>query len=153
MNSLSDKLFENYKTIQKDSDELHEYLNKLENYIDSFSNSELIFLESRKRLKYSIGPNLNISGQIPIVALNSQGGYNIYFFDKGSPDWEPELKYPFIQNYFSDHVYSCNYSQVRVGIYSLEKEKFQFTTYSDTEIQDSLVEIQNIGHKITSIIN
>jgi hypothetical protein len=153
LNSLSDKLFENYKTIQKDSDELHEYLNKLQNYIDNFVNSDLIFLESRKRLRYSIGPNIDISGQIPIVALNSKAGYNLYFFDKESPDWQPELKYPFIQFYFADHVYSCNYSEISVGIYSLEEEEFQFTTYSDNEIQQALDELQEVGQKISNVIN
>ena len=136
---------------KKNEREKQNWIQILESYTSEHSKRGLTYVEHKKRIRIVLSSKLSITGEIPIVNLNSSFGYAAYFFTKDSTTWESELKFPIIQDYIAN-FYGVDLSEVEVGIFSIDAEKLSQVTYSDQEVADAIKELRIIGQTITSII-
>lgn len=93
---------------------------------------------------------MELSGQAPIIYLNSRLTYSIYFFSKTSRNWEDELRFPIIQHYFAKEVYGVETSEIEVGIFALDVEKHLQKSYSKAEIKKAINELNSVGKIIVA---
>ncbi|WP_439483987.1 hypothetical protein [Cyclobacterium plantarum] len=111
----------------------------------------LTYVEHKKRIGIDLSQKLKITGEIPLIHLNSNSGYSAYFFTKDSTTWESELKFPIIQDYMAN-FYGVDLSEVEVGVFGIDNEQLSQITYSDQEVADAIKELNTIGQTIMSII-
>lgn len=137
-----------FKSIQRDKRELQEYIQKLQLYISDHHSMGNYFVESRKRILIDAHPHVKITGQVPIINMNPNLGYRIYFFSKEVFNWENELRFPLIQYYFAEHVFGCELSELEVGIYCFETSAHYQKSYSKMNVTDALEETLKIGEAL-----
>jgi|SRR5215213_2734976 len=142
------KHFKNNRVNTKD---FEKYTKLIENYVAECKNKSLTFIEAKKKIDFLIiKDKLELSGQAPIIYLNSRLNYSIYFFSKTSKDWEDELRFPIIQYYFAKEVYGVEASELEVGIFALDVEKHLQRSYSKNEIKKAIKELNSIGKIIVA---
>jgi len=137
----------NFKDTRSNRNSLEEYINYLEDYVDAFQKMKMVHFKTKERISLNINPELKITGEIPIICLNEQLGYDIYFLSQANYDYKSELKFPIIQQYFSE-FFDCDISEIKVGIYSIQGNIFLLNSFSMPLIKDSLSELNNICEEI-----
>lgn len=131
---------------------LEDHILKLQNYIRDTESKKLFFCDKAKKISIQLTSSLKMTGLIPIVYLNGRNGYSACFFQKSDGDWKDQLKYPVLQNYVATSLYRCDAKIVQVGIYSFESDEHQLHNFSSKEINNSLVELNELGSEISSLL-
>ena len=138
----------NFKIVQKKPKEGGYYIDKLQAYISSHITNGYYSLESKHRVLIDINPIVSISGQIPVINMNNNSGYSIILLAKEDLPLDSELKFPLLQNYFASKVYGVEVSEVEVGYYNFERERFITKSFSKIKITKALKEVSNIADVI-----
>jgi len=137
-----------FRTIARNENAQLERMRKLTSYIRSHRNLKYSFMEGRKIVSIPIYNDVLLTGRIPIINLNSNGGYSIVFFSKGSASWDDQLKLPITQSFFAETAFGCDPSNVEVGIFSYNDERYYLKTYGQKDIRKCMSELSKIGKKI-----
>ena len=139
-----------FKVVQNNPAEIETYIAKLQAYIAELNSSGSYIIESRHRILIDMNPFVSISGQIPSVNMNRNGGYTITFLSKGIIQLDSELKFPLIQNHYASVIYGVDLSNIEVGYFNVEQEKFVLKSFTRKKIKlaiNELNDICNIIHK------
>ena len=139
-----------FKQTAKNILEREKFIFKLQAYIANQSEEGYFFIESRKRISIPINLKLIITGEISIINMNNHSGYSLFFLVKDMFNWEYELRFPLIQNYFSETEYGVPLSDVEVGFYCFDIDEFICKSFSASEIKDAMNEIHQIGNAIST---
>lgn len=147
-----EKFFQkHFKNNRANTKDFEKYTKLIETYVSECKNENLNFVEAKKSIDLLIiKDKLELTGQAPIIYLNNKLSYSIYFFTKTSKDWEDELRFPVIQNYFAKEVYGVDVSEIEVGVFTLDLGKHLQKSYSKTEIKKAVDELNSIGNTIVN---
>lgn len=158
-NSLSsaatalEKSFSNRKDTPKNRNEVSDLVDALSTYAKEYSGRKFTFIESRKKIDSEINSKLKLSGIIPLILMKPLKGFSAYFIlTSPSSSWKDELRFPIVQNYVGSKLFSCEVSDVDVGIIDYQTGEFLETSYSESEIEDAEAELQKIGKTISQIL-
>lgn len=146
-----EKTFSNYADSSKNRKAREGYLGSLDSYVSEIKRNGNIFLK-KESLKITLNAKVMITGRVPLSFMNNKGGFSLYFFSKTSSGWEAELKFPIIQNYFSQEVFGTDLDKVEVGVFSIEDNRFLQQTYTSAEIEGAKKELKKIGKVIFDIL-
>jgi hypothetical protein len=136
---------------KKNIDDFELYSRAIHTYVIEHNKRNFVCVESRKNVLIElVKEKLSLSGQVPIINLNDDLGYSIFFFSKESTGWETELRFPIIQDYFATNVYGVEVSEIEVGIYSIGVGKHFQQTFSLKEIKSARTELVTIGNMIAT---
>lgn len=141
----------NFADSPKNDRQREDFILTLQAYATEHDKLGLTYVEHKKRIGIDLSQKLKITGEIPLIHLNSNFGYSAYFFTKDSTTWESELKFPVIQDYMAN-FYGVDLSEVVVGIFGIDTEQHSQITYSDQDVVDAINELNRIGQTITRII-
>ena len=142
--------FSQYVDNSKNRKDHERYFNCFNDYVSEFKKKKYEFL-TKENLKIILNEKVTVIGQIPLIFKNKKDGYSIYFFAKTNEEWETELKFPIIQNYFSNY-FETELENIEVGIFSIEKNKFYQTTFLEKGIAKAEKELKAIGKTIFDIL-
>ncbi|MEQ1763728.1 MAG: hypothetical protein ABL984_11350 [Pyrinomonadaceae bacterium] len=138
-----------FKVDRRNVLDLERYVQILEEFTREQRRKRLVFVESRKNVDFPlVKEKLRLTGQVPTIFMNSSSGYSIYFMTKSSIEWQNELRFPFVQYYFSKKVYGVDIKDVEVGIFNLETRGFEEKSYSNYAVNKALSEIRGLGRSI-----
>lgn len=153
INYLSNS-FSNRKNTPKNRQEVEDFITALENYIDQHNQLGNIFLESRHNIDLEIVPKLHLSGWIWLLNMTVNGRRRAYQIKKPEAvyNWVSELQYPIIQDYVANHIYGCAIEDVDVGVIDYYTGEHSQNSFSSTEIQDAITELNSVGNIISSIL-
>lgn len=145
--------FENKFKKNKKNDKIFDsFRNSLTGYYNQYTLKKLGFIEPKMKLDIKLTSKLKITGQIPVVCMNSKpNGRTLYFFLKGNLNWEDELKFPIIQKY-AENLYGINLNNIEVGVFNLTTNKLDLRTYDQSEVETAYDELINIGKKISGYL-
>lgn len=149
LNYFETTFLRNFADNQKNEREREEYIEQLELYAKDDKRKNLTFIEHKKRINIPLTSNLRLGGELPLVKMNNNFGYSVYFFSRENTSWESELRFPIIQNFIAKSLYNVDLSEVEVGVYSLELKKHLQKTYSENDIQDATKELKMIGKLVS----
>ncbi len=144
---LNDTYLRNFADNVRNRNELEGYIQSLNNYVEEISRRKIHHFKSKERISLTIKPNLNISGEAPLIFVNQVLGYDIYFLSKEDYDWSDELKFPIIQGYFAE-FFDCQVSEVNVGIFSAESDSFYSKSFEEEDIKQYYGELNEICEEI-----
>lgn len=144
------KSFSSYVDSVKNRKELEYYFSCLNDYFSACKKRKLKF-HTRNNLRIQLNPKLTITGQIPLIFKGKKSCYSIYFFSKSKKDWEQELRFPLVQNYFS-RLFETKIENIEVGIFSISECQFFQKVYSLKEIEKAETELQAIGKTISELL-
>lgn len=142
-----------FKTLKGKKNQIDEYLDNLEIHVNSHNDYNYQFLNSQTRINISLSSELYISGEVPIVNMITDGGFALFFFQEQYIDWEDELRFPVLQNYFANIELGCDLSQIDVGIYCVETSQHHSKNFSKQEVSDALQEIKDISDIMSNILS
>jgi hypothetical protein len=127
------------------------YSSAIVNYVTDYHDNGLVFVSKRKLMEIVLEPNvLSLRGQVPLVNMNIDGGHSITFFLKtNNEDWQNELKFPIIQNHYASEL-GIDLSEVEIGIFALDVGSHFLRTYSESEVEDAMLELNSIASTIAS---
>jgi hypothetical protein len=126
-----------------------EYVEKLIEYAENDSKNKLTYVEHRKRISISLTSKIRMGGELPLIKMNNQGGYSVYFFHRLRTPWETELRFPIVQHFVASTLYNVSLSEVEVGVYSLPLGEHQQRHYTEREVIDAVKELQSIGTAVS----
>jgi hypothetical protein len=150
--SYLEKSFSNRADNAKNRNEVAKFISSLDAYATQFKIKGFSLMDSRKKIHIDLNAKIFISGQIPVIYMNTKGGFSIYFFSQGGLGWEAELKFPILQKYFADEIYGTDLDKIEVGIFSTASDKFFQQTFSANEVKDAYKELKKIGKVIYDIL-
>lgn len=101
------------------------------------------FVDGWRQIRLQMTPETRLTGRTPWVVVNDNGFYS-FMFSENDFDWQSQLRFPIYQHYIANKTMECSTEQVRVGIYSLESQKFQFRNYSNSNITESMAEVTEL---------
>ena len=142
-----EKSFSNYANTSKNRKSYESYIVSLYAYVTALKRKGIFFLK-KESIKLFLNSKSMITGRVPLSYMNSGGGFSLYFFSKVSSDWAKELRFPIIQNYFSEEVYGIELDKITVGIFSIQDNKFYEHSFNETEIKEAKKELKRISRVI-----
>lgn len=102
-------------------------------YCRSFEKQSFELVEGWRQMKWSVVPNVLLTGRTPWVVGNDDG-YFSYILSEQKIDWKSELRFPLFQKYLTDNTIDCSLNEMSVGIYCLTTNTFDFKSYSAKEV-------------------
>jgi len=147
-----EKSFSNRADNSKNRNEVARFISSLDGYAGEFNKKGFTLLDRRKNIHIDLNSKVFISGQIPIIYMNTKGGFSVYFFSQIGIGWEGELRFPIVQKYFAETVYGVDLNKIEVGIFSTANDKFSQQTFSENEVNDADKELKKIGKVIYNIL-
>jgi hypothetical protein len=142
----------NFADNPKNSIEREQFIEQLRLYIENDKMKKLTFIENKKRINIPLTNKLRLGGELPLIKMNDKFGYSVYFFCRESATWETELRFPIIQNFVAKNLYNVDLSEVEVGVYSLDFKKHLQSTYSESDVQEAIKELNKIGNIVSLAI-
>lgn len=142
--------FSQYVDNTKNRKDQERYFNSLNDYVNEFKKKKFEFVK-KENLKIELTERVMITGQIPMTFKNNKGECFAYFFAKDSEDWENELRFPIVQNYFRD-IFKTELNNIHVGIFNISKNKFQEISFPEKEILKAEKELKTIGNIIHDVL-
>ncbi len=116
---------------------------QFESYVLDFQALGTAFVESGKRLKLEIGPDVFLTGEIPRVDLRLPNGYLLCFFQKIRTSWSAELRFPVLQQLFANE-WGCPVADVSIGMYSFKPHGYEIHCYSASDVNKAEQETRRI---------
>jgi hypothetical protein len=115
-----------------------EALFQLDAYIQWAAGSRDIVIDSRINIKFDLGRDVILGGQISrLDGLSRTGGYRAILLGPPPDDWPGDFRFPVLQRVIA-HVYARDESEVQVGVQQLDGTGLQSTSFS-TDIVDRAV--------------
>ena len=124
-----------------------EYIGHLFAYDSSYKKQGVSTIKPFPRIAIPIGGDIFISGEIIRIDIVNTGGYSACILTKNITDWKRELRMPLLQSYISSEL-KCSYSDVSVGIFSLESNTHTFYKFSPMQIRKAFEEANRIAAKL-----
>lgn len=125
---------------------------QLTNYCALYEKSKFEFIDSKHHMNWDIVAGVRLTGNTPWVVHNSDGYFS--FIPVEQPiDWQTQLRFPLIQQYLSSNHIECDVTEMRVGVYCLTTNKFEFKVYSTNEIQMFISETGEIFQTVLDEFN
>lgn len=138
-------------TMAKKKDEVGKLLQE---YVDLSEANGFRRIGDEHNIKYVLSDSLTLTGRIPPILKDNKGKIVTLFLDRYfNNGWGQELKFPFIQMLLQRDFAIIPNSGFEVGVFALDGCKLQTKSYTPTEIDKAMVEIQSIADKITDFIN
>lgn len=147
-----EKSFSNRADNSKNRNELARFITSLDAYAYQFKKKGFTVLDRRKNIHIDLNTKVFISGQIPIIYMNTNGGFSVYFFSQSSLGWESELRFPIIQKYFAEDIYGVDFNKIDVGVFCIDNDKFSHKIFSELEIKNAEKELKKIGRVMFDIL-
>lgn len=144
-----EKGFSNRKDTAKNRQELETFVEALSIYESKVKKERLSLIKSREPVSLVLTPLLKITGQIPIIFMKPKNGFSAYFIARENATWETELKYPIIQNYIANNIFSCETNDIDVGYINYYTGEFHQFSFSLSEIKSAIKELKIIGESIS----
>lgn len=119
---------------------LRELEKQFEDYVVDFDNLGTTVIQSAKRLKLAIGPDIFLTGEVPRLDLQSPRGYIVCFLQKFRVPWRQELRFPVLQKLFADE-WGCPITEVSLGMYSFKPHGYEIHSYSAEDVNKAQQEI------------
>jgi uncharacterized protein YkuJ len=149
INYFETTFMRNFADNAKNTAEREGLILELVAYSNDNKKKKLTYVEHKKRINIPLTGKIRLGGELPLIKMNNKGGYSIYFFSRESTNWEEELRFPIIQYFVATTLYNVDFSEVEVGIYSLELHKHLQKSYSKKEVDEAVKELNNIGRTIS----
>lgn len=149
---LTNAFKSHFKDTPKNDLLLEEHIVKLQCYLNDLKKKGLVFNDKNRKLVLPLTSRLEMTGLIPMIYLDLNGGYAAYFFQKTEDYWQEKLKFPILQNYIASQIYGCTNAQIRVGVYAFEAEEHFSKCFTDTEVNDALTELNDLGTTISGLL-
>lgn len=147
-----EKSFSNRADNSRNRNEVARFISSLDAYVSQFKKKGFALLDRKKNIHIDLNTKIFISGQIPIIYMNTKGGFSVYFFSQVSSGWESELRFPIIQRYFAEEIYGVDLDKIEVGVFGIDHDKFSQQIFSETEINEATKELKKIGKIIFDIL-
>jgi hypothetical protein len=141
--------FRSRKDTRKNRNEVATFIEALHNYEDEINKRKLILIRSRELVNLPLSPALRLSGQIPLIFMRPSGGFLALFISLYNQNWEGELKFPVVQEYIANTIFSTESANVGVGYVDYYSGTLYETTFSDVELASYRDELNNISRVIT----
>jgi hypothetical protein len=141
----------NFMSNPANNKEYDRLLSMLNDYSKDHKRNKLTYFEHKKRISVPINSKLRLGGELPLIDMNLDGGYSIFFFSNNLK-WEGELKFPIIQYFAAKVLFNVELSDVKVGIFDLNNHKHMHSTFMEDEVNEALKELTQIGNSILTII-
>jgi hypothetical protein len=148
---LESLFWQRFKQNPKNERELTQYTDQLIIYFDSFQRLRHTVSELDRKIKISVGHDINITGLVSRVDLVLSGGYAVYIYEKVNPTWRNELRMPLIQQYFANEL-ACSLNQISVGIYSFSLGHHESIFYSRSAVEAASSEVRGLATLIANHI-
>ena len=139
----------NFKIVQNKPQEGEFYIEKLQSYINGHNANGYYSLESKHRVLIDINPVVSLSGQIPVINMNKNGGYSIILLSKVDMPLDYELRFPLLQNHYASIVYGVETYEVEIGYFNFDTERFITKSFSKIKINKALNEVTEIANVIS----
>lgn len=143
-----DKGFSGRKNTAQHRRELQMFYTALDKYKTEIAGRRLALLKSREKIYIKLNPQVEVSGIIPLIFMKPTTGFAAYFISLNAPAWKSELKFPVIQSFVAESVFKSNVEEVEVGYIDYFTGEFNETSYSVSEINASLKELEGVGETI-----
>ncbi|MEO8174289.1 MAG: hypothetical protein ABI581_14440 [Sediminibacterium sp.] len=127
-------------------------LDQLPLYLTAYNKRNFIFTEPRHQMKWDIVEGVRLTGLTPWVVTGGEN-YFAYFIIENQVDWRNQLRFPLIQQYLSDNHIDCDVTDLQVGTYCLATNRFDFKSYTESEITDQLTETGEIFQTVFNEYN
>jgi hypothetical protein len=111
---------------------LAHYLKVLGDYCDGFSAQGCQFVESHKSTSLVLGNHM-LTGKIDRFDVRIPTGYRATAGQLRETDWESELRWPLIQKAIAQEI-NCPATEVEVGVFCFENGRYEYRTFTPTEI-------------------
>lgn len=112
-------------------------------YCKQYEKNAFAFVDTRRQMKWPIHANVMLTGLTPWVVYNDSGYYSYIVVEK-SFDWQNELRFPLLQQYLVDNKIDCDISEMNIGIYCLETNRFEFKSYEKRELKEAVRQTTSI---------
>ncbi len=147
-----EKSFSNRADNVKNRKEVTQFIISLDAYVAEFKKKGFSFQKTNERIHIDLNSKIYISGQVPIIYMNTKGGFSVYFFSQSGIGWESELRFPIIQKYFAENIYGVELDKIEVGIFDTNKNKFSQQLFPENEIKEAIKELTKIGKIMFEIL-
>lgn len=149
VNYFETTFMRNFADNPKNASEREDWILKLQAYSTDNIKRKLTYVEHKKRVNIPLTSKVRLGGELPLIKMNSNGGYSIYFFSREDTDWEGELRFPVIQNYVALTLYNVELNEVEVGVYSLDSQKHLQRSFIKKEVDEAEKELKEIGKAVS----
>ncbi len=150
VNYFQATFMKNFTHNSKNIAERDDWIFDLQTYTTNHIKRKLTYIEHKKRINIPLTSKVRLGGELPLIKMNTKGGYSVYFFSRENNLWESELRFPIIQNYVASTLYGVDLSDVEVGVYSLVFKKHLQKSFTQREVDDAGKELIAIG-KVVSL--
>lgn len=116
-------------------------------YCRLYDKNNFAFVDSRRHMKWEIHNGVMLTGLTPWVVYNDTGYYS-YFVTEELFDWQEQLRFPLIQQYLTDNKIECDITEMHMGIYCLSTNKFDFRSYTERELKDTVSQTTKIFENV-----
>jgi len=130
--------------------ERENWIKELEGYSIDEVRRRLTYVEHKKRVTIPINAELRLGGELPLIQMNTKGGYSVYFFSRDSSGWDQELKYPILQYHVARVLYNVRPDEVEIGVYSVADQRHLQHSFSRRDIRQAIQELDDLGSEIAS---
>jgi len=145
--------FSNRKNTAKNRRELNDFMIAVDSYSNVFAKRNFVFIKSRENVNLEITKKIQLSGQIPLILMKPKKGFTAYFIVKEiNSNWREELRFPIVQSYVAQQIFSCEIKDVDVGVIDFYTGEIQEETYEADVIENSNEELKKIGRAISRIL-
>jgi hypothetical protein len=84
LNYFEATFMRNFADNSKNIAEKENWILELHAYSTDDIKRKLTFVECKKRISIPLTSKVRLGGELPLIKMNSRGGYSIYFFSRGS---------------------------------------------------------------------
>ena len=116
-------------------------------YEKEFSKYKFEFEEGIHRIKWELHRQVRLTGNTPWVVKNSTGFFSFFPIEMEIP-WLTQLKFPLLQKYIAEEILRCDASNLSMGVYRLNENKFDFKCFDSVEIGEAVKEIKDLFQNV-----
>ncbi|MCO5937221.1 hypothetical protein NAF17_16870 [Mucilaginibacter sp. RB4R14] len=118
-------------------------LDRLSPYWEEIKSKDFKYLSSQKRISWPILKNVSLTGNTPMT-LSHSNGFIAYFYTENPISWQQELRFPLLQYYLAKNICNCSFDDLKIGVYCLKNLSFDLKLFTQTEIENSILEAEQI---------
>jgi hypothetical protein len=135
--------FDRFADTQRNRDKQSWLMEEFAVYARRHKLEKLDFHEPRHQIRWALTGQVQLTGLTPWV-FKREDLYYAYFCHEKAVDWESELKYPLLQRYMANNIVHCRLNELYMGVYCLEKGKFEFRRYTPLEVKTAVDEASGL---------